>query len=94
LLVPAPELSKIEKNHLNDVDRQMAKVIEYWQNNTVSVDCSWVALANAVERMGKYGNLVKKLKERHSRSAGQNEVVKSKPVVNKPVPEKTAAKSR
>ena len=89
--VPAHELNKIEKNHPNDVNRQMADVINYWQDNPG--DHSWKALANAVEKMGKYGNLVKELRERHSESAGQNEVVKSKPVVTKPV-EKTAAKAR
>ena len=89
--VPAHELNKIEKNHPNDVNRQMTEVIKYWQNN--ADDCSWRTLANAVERMGTYGNLVKKLREQHSESAGQNEVVKSKPVITKAV-EKTAAKAR
>ena len=56
-------LKKIEKNHPQDVDRQMAEVIEYWLRN--SSDCSWGALANAVEKMGGHGNLVNKLRDRH-----------------------------
>ena len=56
-------LEKIERNHPRDVDRQMAEVIKYWLRN--SSDYSWEALANAVEKMGGHGNLVKKLKDKH-----------------------------
>ena len=87
LSVPTHELEKFEKNHPKDVDRQMAEVIKYWHNN--ADDCSWEALANAVEKMGRYDNLVKRLRERHSKPAGQNVEV----VVNEPV-EKTAAIAR
>ena len=91
--VPTHELDKFEKNHPTSVDRQMTEVIIYWQNN--ADDCSWRTLATAVERMGTYGNLAKKLREQHSESAGQNEVMKSKPVITctKPV-EKTTVKAR
>ena len=57
------ELKRIEENYLRDVDRQMAEVINYWlRNNT---ECSWEALASAVEKMGGHGNLVKRLRDRH-----------------------------
>jgi hypothetical protein len=48
----------MEENYPRDVGRQMAEVIEYWQRN--NSDCSWEALARAVEKMGGHGNLVKK----------------------------------
>ena len=89
--VPAHELDKFEKNYPTNVDRQMTEVIKYWRNN--ADDCSWRTLANAVERMGAHGNLVKKLREQHSESTGQNEVMKLKPVITKPE-EKTAVKAR
>ena len=57
------ELKKIEKNYPRDIDRQMAEVIEYWLHN--NSDCSWGALASAVEKMGGHGNLVKKLRDKH-----------------------------
>ena len=41
----------------------MAEVIKYWLRN--SSDCSWGALATAVEKMGGHGNLVEKLKDKH-----------------------------
>ena len=61
--IEPPELKKIEKNYPQDVDRQMVEVIEYWLRN--SSDCSWGALAIAVEKMGGHGNLVQGLKDRH-----------------------------
>ena len=88
LSVPTDELDKFEKNHHKDVDRQMIEVIKYWHNN--ADDCSWEALANAVEKMDKYGNLVKRLREWHSKPVGQNA---AEVVVNKPV-KKTAAVAR
>lgn len=84
LCVPPHELEKIEKDHLKDVNRQMAEVIKYWYYNTD--DCSWEALANAVEKMDKYGNLVKELRERQLKPVGGIDSM----VVNKTA-EKTAA---
>ena len=66
----------------------MTEVIKHWLRNNTDDQCSWEALANAVEKMGKYGNLVKELRKQHSISASQNEVMKSKSVG------KTAAKAR
>ena len=40
----------------------MTEVIKYWLRN--SADCSWEALASAVEKMGGHGNLAKKLRDR------------------------------
>ena len=53
-------LKKIEKDY-QQVDRQKSEVIEHWLNN--SNDCSWGALATAVEKMQEHGKLVKKLRE-------------------------------
>ena len=61
--IESHELKKIEKNYPRDVDRQMAEVIEYWLRN--NSDCSWEALASAVEKMGGHGNLAKMLRDRH-----------------------------
>ena len=61
--VETHKLEKIEENHPRDVDRQMTEVIKHWQRN--NTDCSWGALASAVEKMGGHGNLVKKLGDRH-----------------------------
>ena len=91
--VPLHELDKIEKNH-KDVDRQMIEVIKYWQNNTPGPgDCSWKALANAVDKMDKYGNLVKQLRDRHSTHVQMENVDSSEVEVVKSVNE-TAAKAR
>ena len=57
------KLEKIEENYPRNVDRQMAEVIKHWLRN--SSDCSWGALASAVEKMGGHGNLVKRLRDRH-----------------------------
>ena len=57
------KLEKIEENHPRDVDRQMTEVIKHWLRN--NSDCSWGALASAVEKMGGHGNLVKRLRDRH-----------------------------
>ena len=57
------KLEKFEKNYPRDIDRQKSEVIKYWLRN--SKDCSWEVLANAVERMGGHGNLVKRLRDMH-----------------------------
>jgi hypothetical protein len=67
------ELKKIEKNFPRDVDRQMTEVIEYWQRN--SSDCSWEALASAVDKMGGHGNLVKKLRDRQKTTTPPDHLV-------------------
>jgi hypothetical protein len=62
LHIPPHELEKIEENFPRDVDRQRTEVIKYWLRN--SSDCSWEALARAVEEMGGHRNLVEKLRDR------------------------------
>ena len=57
------ELETFEKNYPQDINRQKMEVLKIWKRN--SLDCSWGALANAVEKMRKYRNLVKKLRDRH-----------------------------
>ena len=61
-------LKKMEENHPGDIDRQKTEVIEYWLRN--STKASWKTLANAVERMGGYTNLVEILREKEQRSDG------------------------
>ena len=87
--VPDHELDKFENNYPQNVDRQLIEVIKYWQKN--KNDCSWEALANAVERVGKYGNLVKELREKHSKHVQVRNV---EDVADKTVREKTATKAR
>ena len=54
-------LKKIEKDYQQQVNRQKSEVIEHWLTN--GADCSWGALATAVEKMGEHGKLVEKLRE-------------------------------
>ena len=63
LEVPTHKLNEFEINYPKDVNRQMTEVIEYWRNN--AGDCSWEALANAVDKMGQYGKLVIQLRDWH-----------------------------
>ena len=59
-------LRAIEKNHPRDIDRQKTEVIEYWLRNSPSA--SWTTLAEAMERLGEYKNLVRKLREKEQNS--------------------------
>jgi hypothetical protein len=63
------ELDKIEKNYPRDVERQKVEAIKYWQRN---FDCSWEALADAVEKMQCHRNLVKLLRELHLKTVGNH----------------------
>ena len=63
------QLEIFEKNHPGDVERQKFEVIKHWRNNS---ECSWDALASAVEKMGKHGNLVTQLRERHLQALGMS----------------------
>jgi hypothetical protein len=51
----------------------MAEVIEYWLHN--SSDCSWEALAGAVEKMGVHRNLVEKLRDRQKTTTPPDHLV-------------------
>ena len=55
-------LKAIERNHPRDIDRQKTEMIEYWLRN--SPDASWTTLANGVEGMGGYANVVETLREK------------------------------
>ena len=61
------QLEIFEKNHPGDVERQKSEVIKHWRNN---FECSWDALACAVEKMGKHRNLVTQLRERDLQALG------------------------
>jgi uncharacterized protein YydD (DUF2326 family) len=67
------ELEKIEENFPRDVNQQMAEAIKYWQRN--STDCSWEALARAVEKMGGHGNLVEKPRDRQKTTTAIDHLV-------------------
>ena len=58
--IESHQLDKFEKNHPNDIERQKSEVLKHWEKNCD--DRSWDLLATAVEKMGKHGNLVKKLR--------------------------------
>ena len=53
------DIEKIERDH-HGIERRLTEVISHWQRNFG--DCSWKALANAVEKMGGHANLVKTLR--------------------------------
>ena len=57
------KLKTFEKNYPRDINRQKMEVLEHWLHN--SLDCSWEVLANAVEKIGSHGNLVKRLRDKH-----------------------------
>ena len=56
-------LETFEEDYPKDVNRRKTEVLKYWLRN--SSDCSWGALASAVEKMGRYRHLVKTLRDRH-----------------------------
>ena len=58
------ELDKIEKNYPRDVERQKLEAIKYWLRNC---DCSWRALADAVEKMKCHRKLVEQLRDMHQK---------------------------
>lgn len=63
LNIEKSKLKMIENDYPLDTKRQKIEVIYFWLRN--SKKCTWEALASAVERMGDYGNLVIRLKEKH-----------------------------
>ena len=68
-------LKAIEKNHHGDIDRQRTEVVEYWLRN--SSDASWITLANAVERVGGYGNIVQTLRDYADHKQTSEEIAES-----------------
>ena len=61
LEVGANQLKEIERQYQRS-SRRFIEVIESWQN--MSANCSWSALADGVERVEGYDNLVKELRAR------------------------------
>ena len=61
LEIPTEDLDLFKANHPNNVTHQRTDVINYWLQN--SEDISWDALARAVARMGRHGNLVSRLRK-------------------------------
>ena len=64
--IKSQQLKSIENNlqYSHDQLRCLTETIILWQDNDTSSECSWSALAKAVERMGGHNKLVKELKER------------------------------
>lgn len=56
------ELDKIEHNS-ESINQQMIKIIKYWLD--INKDPSWKDLADAVEKMRGYRNLVTNLTKQH-----------------------------
>ena len=61
-----PHHLKVFEHDYPDIERQKIEVIDFWLNN--NVECSWEVLANAVERMERYGKVVDSLRELHRRA--------------------------
>ena len=59
--VPTEKLKEFERDHPRIVARQRTEAVSYWRDNCNNV--AWEGLAEAVEKLGDRGNLVKKLRE-------------------------------
>ena len=64
LEIPSAILSTIEYNYPRDPQRCMTEVIIWWLRN--APECSWAKLAQAVEAMGGYTVLAKRLRQKKS----------------------------
>ena len=73
------QLKTIENEHKGNQSRCFTETIILWQQNTTSGKCSWSTLAEAVNRIGGYENLVSKLKERDNSVAKDLVEIDSKP---------------
>ena len=62
--IPPATLSTIESDHPLDAQRCMTEVLNMWLRN--APECSWAKLAQAVEAMGDYALLAKKLRQKTS----------------------------
>jgi hypothetical protein len=58
------QLKAIENDHKGNQSRCLIETIILWQQNTTSGECSWSALAEAVNRVGGHDKLVSELKKR------------------------------
>ena len=59
--VESKQINRIEGQHQGN-SRRFSEMIDSWQNT--SANCSWSALADAVERVGGYDKLVRELRAR------------------------------
>ena len=59
--IPSGMLKTIESNYPCDVQRCMTEVLDFWLRN--APERSWEKLTEALEAMGGYGVLVKKLRK-------------------------------
>ena len=64
LEIPSTTLSTIECNYPRDAQQCMTEVLRLWLRN--ASECSWEKLTEALEAMGGYGVLVKKLRKKIS----------------------------
>ena len=64
LEIPSTTLSTIECNYPCDAQQCMTEVLRLWLRNAPG--CSWEKLTEALEAMGGYGVLVKKLRKKTS----------------------------
>ena len=58
------QLKIIENDHKGDQKRCLIETIFLWQQNNTTGECSWSALAEAVERVGGHDKLVQQLRKR------------------------------
>ena len=82
------QLTSIEDAFKGNQSRCLIETIKLWQDNSID-ECSWSALAMAVERVGGHRKLAKELKERDSKPMSQQctrPQLPPKPVVPPPVP--------
>ena len=59
--VPPENLERFERDFPRDTIRQRTETITYWLRNCANA--TWERLAAAVERLGRHGNLVRRLRE-------------------------------
>ena len=64
LEIPSAILIAIEYNYRCDAQRCMIEVLDRWLRSTP--ECSWAKLAQAVEAMGGYAALAKRLRQKTS----------------------------
>ena len=59
------QLKCIEKNHQHDVERCKIEMLNYWQENTTTADCTWEAVATAVGLMGTHDRVADTIRKKY-----------------------------
>ena len=72
LEIPTENLERFEREYPHDIARQRAEVITHWLRNCIYP--TWDGLTAAVEKLGRYSNLVKRLRECAQKSS-QDDIV-------------------